>query len=193
MADSMTTLRLAGPPGLKRNLVVIGDGFTAADQPIFNSYVENTLMRDVFGRDYFAEDASAFNIYRINLESVDSGVSQRTWDLKGTPDTSDDTVQSETIRNTALGMIFSGQWSHCWMEYGTHTDQRINDAINTWVPDADNVVLNEPGFGGCGGGGRAHVTLGVGWDVIAHEFGHGIGGFADEYSDHGNYTGGEQG
>ena len=35
--------------------------------------------------------------------------------------------------------------------------------------------------------------MGVGWDVIAHEFGHGIGGFADEYSVAGNYTGGEQG
>lgn len=195
MADSMTALRMAGPPGVKRNLVVMGDGFTAADQAIFNNYVQNTLLGGVFGRDYFSEDASAFNIYRINLESVDSGVSQRTWDLKGTAETSDDTIQSDTPRNTALGMIFSGQWSHCWMEYGPNTDQRIKDAINTWVPDADNVlvVLNEPGFGGCGGGGRAHVTLGVGWDVIAHEFGHGIGGFADEYSDHGNYTGGEQG
>ena len=81
------------------------------------------------------------------------------------------------------------------MEYGTNTEQRIKAAINKWVPDANNVlvVLNEPGFGGCGGGGRAHVPLGVDWDVIAHEFGHGIGGFADEYSDHGNYTGGEQG
>jgi hypothetical protein len=195
MADSMTILRLAGPPGVKRDLVVMGDGFTAADQPVFNNYVQNVLLEGVFGRDYFSEDASAFNIYRINLESVDSGVSQRTWDLKGTADTSDDTIQSDTSRNTALGMIFSGQWSHCWMEYGTNTDQRINDAIDTWVPDADNVlvVLNESGFGGCGGGGRAHVTLGVGWDVIAHEFGHGIGGFSDEYSDHGNYTGGEKG
>ena len=54
-------------------------------------------------------------------------------------------------------------------------------------------MLNNPGFGGCGGGGRAHVTMGVGWDVIAHEFGHGIGGFADEYSVAGAYTGGEQG
>ena len=104
-------------------------------------------------------------------------------------------VQSETLIDTALGTIFNGQWEHCWMEYGVSTDQRINDAINTWVPDADNVliVLNEPGFGGCGGGGRAHVTLGVGWDVIAHEFGHGIGGLADEYSNNGNYAGGEQG
>ena len=54
-------------------------------------------------------------------------------------------------------------------------------------------MLNNPDFGGCGGGGRAHVPMGVDWDVIAHEFGHGIGGFADEYSVTGNYTGGEQG
>lgn len=195
MADSMTVLRLAGPPGTRRNLVVMGDGFTAADQPAFNTYVQTTLMDDVFGRDYFSEDASAFNIYRINLESVDSGVSRRTWDEKGTPDTSDDTIASDTARDTALGIIFSGQWSHCWLEYGTNTEQRITNAIDTWVPDADNVlvVLNEPGFGGCGGGGRAHVTLGVGWDVIAHEFGHGIGGLDDEYSVQGSYTGTEQG
>ena len=34
--------------------------------------------------------------------------------------------------------------------------------------------------------------MGVDWTVIAHEFGHGIGGFADEYSVAGTYTGGEQ-
>ena len=52
------------------------------------------------------------------------------------------------------------------------------------MPDANEllVVLNNPNYGGCGGGGRAHVPMGVNWTVIAHEFGHGIGGFADEYS-----------
>src|SRR5678815_5188929 len=157
MADSMTVLRQAGPPGTKRNIVVMGDGFTAADQATFNTYVQTALMDGVFARDYFLEDASAFNIYRINLESVDSGVSQRTWNEMGTDDTGDDTISSDTTRNTALGMIFTGQWSHCWMEYGTNTDQRIKDAIAKWVPDANNVlvVLNEPGFGGCGGNGRA--------------------------------------
>jgi hypothetical protein len=191
----MTVLRQAGPPGTKRNIVVIGDGFTAADQAIYNNYVQTALMQGVFGRDYFHEDAAAYNIYRINLESATSGVSQRRWDLKGTPTTADDTIQSETLVDTALGLIFNGQWEHCWLEYGTNSNQRIVDAIDTWVPDADNVliVLNEPGFGGCGGGGRAHVTLGVGWDVIAHEFGHGIMGLADEYSNNGNYTGGEMG
>lgn len=190
MADSMTVLRQAGPVGLKRNLVIIGDGFTAADQAAYNTYVDNTLMRDVFGRDYYAENAAAFNIYRINLESVDSGVSTHTLMQSATDPTV--TVESNVVaRDTALGMWFSGQWAYCWMDYGLTKAQqdaveaRIQNALNTWVDDCDNllVVLNNPGFGGCGGGGRAHVTLGVGWDVTAHEFGHGIGGFADEYSD----------
>jgi len=195
MADSMTVLRKAGPPGTKRNVVVLGDGFTAADQSTYNQWVDTILIRGVFGHDYYSEDASAYNIYRVNLESVDSGVSTRTYDEKGTVDPSDDTVASETIRNTALGMIFNGSWSHCWLEYGTNTESLLQAAINKWVPDANEilVVLNNPGYGGCGGGGRAHVPMGVDWTVIAHEFGHGIGGFADEYSVTGNYTGGEQG
>ncbi|TDW84064.1 IgA peptidase M64 [Kribbella pratensis] len=196
MADSMTVLRKAGPPGTKRNIAVLGDGFTAVDQVAYNSWVQTTLIDGVFGHDYFSEDASAYNIYRVNLDSVDSGVSVRTYDEHGTPtDSSDDTVSSETIHDTALGMIFSGSWAHCWLEYGPDTEARIQAALNKWVPDWNEllVVLNNPNYGGCGGGGRAHVPMGVNWTVIAHEFGHGIGGFADEYSAGGAYTGGEQG
>jgi hypothetical protein len=196
MADSMTVLRNAGPPGTKRNVVVLGDGFTAADQPAYNAWVQTTLIDGVFGHDYFSEDASAYNIYRVNLESVDSLVSTRTYDDHGTPnDPSDDTIATETVHDTALGMIFNGSWAHCWLEYGPQTEQRIQDAINTWVPDANEVlvVLNNPDYGGCGGNGRAHVPMGVSWEVIAHEFGHGIGAFADEYSVDGDWTGGEQG
>ncbi|MGZ0153174.1 M64 family metallopeptidase [Kribbella sp. WER1] len=196
MADSMTVLRKAGPPGVKRNIAVLGDGFTAVDQVAYNNWVQTTLIDGVFGHDYYSEDASAYNIYRVNLESVDSGVSTRTYDEHGTPtDPSDDTIASQTIRDTALGMIFSGSWAHCWLEYGTDTEARIQAALNKWVPDWNEllVVLNNPNYGGCGGGGRAHVPMGVNWTVIAHEFGHGIGGFADEYSAAGAYTGGEQG
>ena len=130
MADSMTVLRRAGPPGTKRNIAVLGDGFTAADQATYNQWVDTTLIKGVFGHDYYSEDASAFNIYRVNLESVDSGVSVRTYDEKGTVDPSDDTVASETIRNTALGIIFSGSWSHCWLEYGPNTETLLQAKLN---------------------------------------------------------------
>ena len=193
MADSVTRLRAAGPAGTKKNLVILGDGFTAADQAAYNTWVDTTVMQGVFAHDYFLEDASAWNIYRVNLESADSGVSTRTYDLHGTPDdASDDTIASQTTHNTPLAMIFNGSWAHCWLEYGTNTEALITTALDTWVPDHDFVlvVLNNPSFGGCGGGGRAHVPMGVGWETIAHEFGHGLGSLGDEYSVTGAWGGG---
>ena len=194
MVDSVTQMRAAGPAGLKRNLVVLGDGFAAADQTTYNNWVQTELIDGVFGRDYFLEDASAWNIFRVNLESANSGISTRVYNDMGTPDdASDDTITSTTLLNTPLGMIFSGMWAHCWMEYGANTDTAIKNALKKWVPDSQLVliVLNTTGFGGCGGGGRAHVTLGSGWDVIAHEFGHGLGNLGDEYCVANAFTGNE--
>ena len=142
MVDSVTQLRAAGPVGTKRNLVILGDGFAAGDQAAYNSWVQTTVLDGVFGHDYFFEDQSAWNIFRVNLESVDSGVSTRTYDLHGTPDdASDDTIASQTTRNTPLNMIFNGSWAHCWLDYGANTDTLITTALDTWVPDHDFVLV----------------------------------------------------
>jgi hypothetical protein len=193
--DSVTQILSSGPPGAKTNIAVLGDGFAAGDQTLYNNKVKELLLDGVFGHDYFYEDKSAYNIYRVNLISAQSGVSQRVYDEKGTPtDASDDTIVSTTIRNTALGYIYSGSWAHCWMEKGAGTEAKIVAALDKWVPDYDLVliILNETSGGGCGGGGRQVVTLGSSWAVMAHEFGHGAGGLADEYcSRSGSYSGGE--
>jgi len=197
MADSVTQILNSGPPGAKLNIAVLGDGFAAADQTAYNTKVQELLLDGVFGRDYFYEDKSAYNIFRVNLISAQSGVSQRVYNENNTPsDASDDTIVSTTIKNTALGYIYSGSWAHCWLEGGAGTGQKVQDALDTWVPDYDLVVviLNEAGFGGCGGGGFQIVTLGSSWAVMAHEFGHGTGNLADEYCARpGSYTGGEPG
>lgn len=185
MPDSMTQILASGPPGVKKNIAVLGDGFSAgADQTLYNDKVKELLLDGVFGHDYFYEDAQAFNVYRVNLLSAQSPVSTRTYDEKGTPtDPSDDTIASESIRNTALGYIFSGSWAHCWLEGGANTGTLVPNALDTWVPDYDLVliILNDARYGGCGGGGFQIVPLGVDWTVMAHEFGHGTGGLADEY------------
>lgn len=197
MPDSVMQILKSGPPGAKLNIAVLGDGFAAADQTAYNTKVQELLLDGVFGRDYFYEDKSAYNLFRVNLISVQSGVSQRVYNENGTPtDASDDTIVSTTIRNTALGYIYSGSWAHCWLEGGAGTGAKVNAALDKWVPDYDLVViiLNEAGFGGCGGGGFQIVTLGSSWAVMAHEFGHGTGGLADEYcAKPGTYTGGESG
>ena len=195
MPDSVTQILKSGPPGAKLNIAVLGDGFAAADQTAYNNNVQAVLLDGVFGMDYFYEDKSAYNIFRVNLISAQSGVSQRVYNENGTPtDPSDDTIVSTTLRNTALGFIYSGSWAHCWLEWGANTGTLVQNALDTWVPDEDLVViiLNEPGFGGCGGGGFQIVTLGSSASVMAHEFGHGTGDLADEYcSRPGSYPYGE--
>jgi hypothetical protein len=192
----MTQILTSGPPGTKRNIAVLGDGFAEADQDLYNNKVKELLLDGVFGHDYFYEDAQAFNIYRINLISKESGVSQRRYDLKKTPDDkSDDTIISTTLKDTALGMIYNGSWAHCWLERGENTATLVQDALKKWVPDYNLVVilLNESGWGGCGGGGSQTVTLAGDWAVLAHEFGHGTGGLADEYCKLPNYSDTEPG
>jgi hypothetical protein len=195
--DSVTQILASGPPGTKKNIAVLGDGFAAADQQAYDDKVKELLLDGVFGHDYFYEDKQGFNIFRVNLVSVDSGVSQKRYDEHGTPaDASDDTVISTTIKDTALGYIYSGSWAHCWLEGGANTGTLVQNALTTWVPDHDLVVviLNEPGWGGCGGGGFQIVTLAGDWTVMAHEFGHGTGGLADEYCQNpGTFPGSEPG
>jgi hypothetical protein len=194
MVDSVTQILKAGPTGTKINIAVLGDGFAAADQNLYNNKVQELLIDGVFGHDYFYEDRQAFNIFRVNLISADSGVSTRVYDEHGTPDVgSDDTIVSTTIRNTALGYIFSGSWAHCWLEGGANTGTLVANALSTWAPDHQLVVilLNNPNYGGCGGGGFQIVPLGIGWEVLAHEFGHGLGGLADEYCTSNAYAGTE--
>ena len=83
MPDSVTQILSSGPPGTKKNIAVLGDGFAAGDQTTYNNKVKELLLDGVFGHDYFYEDAQAFNIFRVNLISNDSGVSQRVYDEHG--------------------------------------------------------------------------------------------------------------
>lgn len=196
IADGVTQLQAAGPPGTKLNLAILGDGFAAGDQTVYSNAVKTLLLDGVFGHDYFYEDKQAFNIFRVDLISAESGVSTRVYDEHGTPDdASDDTITSTTMRDTALKYIFSGSWAHCWLEGTAETSSLVQEALNKWVPDYDLVVviLNNPNYGGCGGGGFQIIPLGVGWAVLAHEFGHGTGGLADEYCTSKVYSSGEPG
>ncbi|MEK8229255.1 M64 family metallopeptidase [Oerskovia sp. M15] len=73
MPDSVTQILRSGPPGTKINIAVVGDGFAAGDQAAYNAKVQDLIIDGVFGNDYFYEDASAFNVFRVNLISNDSG------------------------------------------------------------------------------------------------------------------------
>ena len=178
-----------GPDGAKVTIVAVGDGFTVYDQHAYDDAVDSLLTTGLFAHDYYADNRDAFNLVRINVYSAQSGVSTKTYDDDGN-------VTAQTMRDTALGAIFNGDWAHCWVEDGPDTGRLLNDLLAQYAPEHRLVILllNNPGFGGCGGGGRATLPLGVTWATIAHEFGHALGGLADEYHNEDKaWTGGEPG
>ena len=187
-AQTVTELLRNGPNAQKYNLVIIGDGFAAgADQTTYDDFVRDTVIRDLFSETRngaYREIMGAFNIFRINAVSAQSGVT--------TVDANGAVVNAV---NTFLGYRFSGMWNRCWMEPGPNSDATLNSTLNTLVPGWTHIfiVLNTASFGGCNRGDRLAITRGGTWTVAAHEMGHMIGGLGDEYTGASNYTGGDPG
>jgi len=184
-AQTVTELLRSGSNGAKYDLVVIGDGFQSTEQNTFNNLVDGLLLQGVFSDGVFRETMNAFNIYRINADSTDTGVTQV--DANG---------NVTNARNTAFDYRYSGVWDRCWMEPGPNSSTRINNVLNQHVPQAEFVfiILNEAGGGGCRRGTSLAVTTTSPWTTAAHEMGHMIGNLGDEYTGGtAHYTGGEPG
>src|ERR1700722_18011866 len=64
-----------GPDGEKLTFVVLGDGYAAGDQTKFAQDVNRLLVNGVFGHDFYKDNFPAFNMYRVDLVSHESGVS----------------------------------------------------------------------------------------------------------------------
>jgi hypothetical protein len=163
-----------GPDGEKLVFVVLGDGYAMADQAKFKADVQKLVLGGVFAHDFYKDNLKAFNVYRVDLVSSQSGVSSLTYK-----------------KNTALKVVYSGQWSRCWLEESAATDSLITNAIKVAKYDFVLIMANENGYGGCRRSSRLYITSGDPWDVVAHEYGHGIAGLYDEYSvpHAGSYTG----
>jgi len=167
-----------GADGNKLVFAILGDGYAASDQSKYVNDISRLVLNGILGHDFYRDNQRAFNVYRVDLTSRDSGVS--------TP---------STTKDTALKMVYSGDWNRCWMEESTDTDSLINQALGS-VPKYDFVLvmLNETGWGGCRRGSRLYVTSGDDqgadyWAVVAHEYGHGIGNLFDEYFNPGAHAG----
>jgi hypothetical protein len=154
-----------GADNRKKVFAVVSEGYAEADKPKFEADVNRIIVNGLLGNDFFLENRTAFNVYRVDLVSNESGVS--------TP---------ALEKDTALRILYTNNWNRCWMEETHLTDTRLRRALNS-VPRYDYVLImvNESGFGGCRRGTRLYVTSGVNWDVVAHEYGHAIGNLYDEY------------
>lgn len=154
--------------------VVMGDGYAQNDQTTYQNDVNRLLVNGVFLHDVFAANRRAVNLYRVDLISSDARVSTPT-----------------STKNTALKLIYNGQWSSCWISESAGSDALIRAQLKGIDYNFVVLLINEAKFGGCTRGHRLYITNGIQWDLVAHEYGHGIGGLYEEYTSNTPYTGPE--
>ncbi|MFJ7586420.1 M64 family metallopeptidase [Streptomyces sp. NPDC097617] len=157
------------------DVVVIGDGYTAAELGRFHTDAEQKWA-EVSAVEPYTTYRNLFNVWTVDAVSHDSGVS-------GDPDPA-------TVRDTALGSYF---WCEN-IERLLCVDQPKVDAYVAKAPAADLVIVlsnsakyggagyNEPsatlGYEGISTASAGHPKSG---QVAIHETGHSLGKLADEY------------
>ncbi len=169
-AQTVTKIVSHGNDEKRLVIAVMGDGYSAsaADQAKFAGDVTTLIVNGVLAHDFYAQNVQAFNVYRVDLVSQDSGVS-----TPGAP------------KNTALKTTYNGDQSKCWITDDPSTMGLVVGAVSpTKVKRIDFYVVipNVAGFGGCSRDNILYVTSGSPYTVASHEYGHGIGYLFDEYS-----------
>lgn len=157
-----------GSSGLKYDIVFIGDGFTSADQNTFNDRV-NDALNALRSLSPFNQNICAFNIWRVNVISSQSGV---------------DHPANNTFKNTELDCKYGdpslGEAIRC---IGSSSPAKCYEAA-MYAPayDAIFVFVNDEEWGGCAGD-LVFSSISPGFTgIVTHELGHKMGHLADEYT-----------
>lgn len=151
-------VRESGPRDKRVNIVILGDGYTAAEKPKFLTHLKT--VADVVIQDLpLTEYADYFNIYGFFVASRQSGA---------------DNPSQGVQRDTFFDASYSGRLL-------TINAAKAFSVINAVVPEADMefVVVNDGTYGGSGG--PVAVASFAAPEIIAHEAQHSFSGLGDEY------------
>ena len=159
-------LLINGYPSEKVDLVILAEGYTAAEADKF--YADAQRMTDyMFTIPPFDKLKKDFNVRAIAVPSAESGT-----DVPG----------KNIYRNTAFNSSFYTFNQERYLT--TNSLKEIADVAAAVPYDQLYVLVNTPIYGG--GGFYNHLNLGTADNelsekVYIHEFGHGFVGLADEY------------
>ncbi len=165
-AGPLIKLHERGDPATKLDLLILGDGYTAAERGKFERDAKR-LLRVLFETSPFKERENEINVWGLVPASMDSGVSQPSNHIyKRTPlVTTYDTFDSERYVLTQENRAF-------------------RDLAANAPYDVVEILTNSEKYGG---GGIYNLYSTVAADsqwapyIFVHEFGHHLAGLADEY------------
>lgn len=151
------------------NFVLLGDGFTAAEQPAFDAAAAS-MVTALLSTPPYDDLKSAINVFRVNVRSTDSGADD--------PASAGGT--GATVR-TYFDSSFGNDNVRSHLRCNATTVLTVAAAQ---VPEFSvaTVIVNSTIYGGYGVGGVSMCSLAPGAVEIAiHQMGHNAYGLADEF------------
>ena len=166
--ESVITVQSTGSAANRVDLVILGDGYTAADQDDFSADVERAV-EGLFAQPPFSAYRGYFNVHRIEVLSAQGGADH--------PE-----AEPPSFRATALGASFNCSD----IERLICVDHDAVHAVldRSVAPDQRDIILvlvNDPQYGGSGGSiavASRHPEI---IELVLHELGHSFGLLGDEY------------
>lgn len=164
--DLLEEVSITGPSENRVDLVITGDGYTAAQADLFRGHVED-LLDEVFDETPWSGYMGYFNIHQVVTQSAESGA---------------DHPSQGIYKDT----YFDAQFDYYGIDRLTWANvSKVINVVTGLVPEVDQIILiiNDPAYGGSGGSlamVSAHPSAGR---ILLHELGHSFGNLADEYTD----------
>ena len=165
-AGPLIKLHERGDPATKLDLLILGDGYTAAERGKFERDAKR-LLRVLFETSPFKERENEINVWGLVPASMDSGVSQ---------------PSNHIYKRTPLGTTYDTFDSERYVL--TQENRAFRDLAANAPYDVVEILTNSEKYGG---GGIYNLYSTVAADsqwapyIFVHEFGHHLAGLADEY------------
>ena len=156
----------SGDPADKLDLLILGDGYTAAERSKFERDARR-LTAVLFATSPFKERQHDINVWGLVPASPVSGVTR---------------PSQHTYKHTPLGTTYDAFDTERYVL--TFENRAFRDVAANAPYDAVEILVNSATYGGGGIYGLySTVAAGSVWApyVFVHEFGHHIAGLADEY------------
>lgn len=166
LAGKVWTVFENGPPSGKVDLVLVSDGYTAAEMEKFHADVER-LVDTLFRTEPFRSRRGDFNVRAVDLPSPESGINSPT---------------NGRFRRTPLSASFGIFGLERYML--TEDNRALRDALAGVPYEFLEILANETQYGGGGIFNFQAATAArapFAEYVFIHEFGHHFAGLADEY------------
>jgi IgA peptidase M64/peptidase M64-like protein len=156
----------SGPPAVKADLLILGDGYAAAERDKFHADVKR-LTDALFAVEPFKSHRADFNVRALDVASPASGVTD---------------PRTKTWHRTPLGLAYNAFDSERYML--TFANQSVREIAAQAPYDALILLSNSRKYGG--GGiynlwNTAAVDSAESAYLLVHEFGHSFAGLGDEY------------